>query len=465
MGRPAGWMRELTGRGLMHSPGAPSHRREVEWQFWTQIATGIPSERAAEAVGVSQAVGTRWFRHRGGMALFMSKPVSGRYLSFTEREEIGLLHAQGVGVREIARRIARSASTVSRELRRNAATRGGKLEYRASVAQWKAERVARRPKPAKLVTNTRLRDYVQDRLAAKIRNADGVEIAGPRQALFRGRNKPHRGDRTWVNGWSPEQIANRLKVDFPDDESMRISHEAIYQALYIQGRGVLKRELVSYLRTGRALRVPRARAQAKAWAHVSEDVMISRRPAETQDRAVPGHWEGDLIIGLNRSAMGTLVERSSRFTMLVHLPREEGYGLVPRKKNGPALAGYRAVTMTNALKTTVMTLPAQLWQSLTWDRGKELSDHVRFTIDSGVKVFFADPHSPWQRGTNENTNGLLRQYFPKGTDLSRWGDEELQAVAHTLNSRPRKTLGWKTPAEALDEHMKFIQQSSVATTG
>lgn len=193
--------------------------------------------------------------------------------------------------------------------------------------------------------------------------------------------------------------------------------------------------------------------------------MISRRPAETQDRAVPGHWEGDLIIGLNRSAMGTLVERSSRFTMLVHLPREEGYGLVPRKKNGPALAGYRAVTMTNALKTTVMTLPAQLWQSLTWDRGKELSDHVRFTIDSGVKVFFADPHSPWQRGTNENTNGLLRQYFPKGTDLSRWGDEELQAVAHTLNSRPRKTLGWKTPAEALDEHMKFIQQSSVATTG
>jgi IS30 family transposase len=213
------------------------------------------------------------------------------------------------------------------------------------------------------------------------------------------------------------------------------------------------------------LRVPRARAQAKAWAHVSEDVMISSRPAEAQDRAVPGHWEGDLIIGLNRSAIGTLVERSSRFTMLVHLPREVGYGLMPRTKNGPALAGYGAVTMANALKKTVTDMPAQLWRSLTWDRGKELSDHARFTVESGVKVFFADPHSPWQRGTNENTNGLLRQYFPKGTDLSRWSAREIQAVANALNSRPRKTLGWKTPAESLDEYLKSVQQSSVATTG
>jgi len=322
-------------------------------------------------------------------------------------------------VREIARRLGRSPSTISRELTRNAATRGGRLEYRASVAQWKAELVAKRPKTAKLVTNPRLHQYIQDRLEGKIHGADGRKIVGPQQAPFIGRNKPHRGDRKWVKGWSPEQIANRLLLDFPEDKSMRISHEAIYQAPYIQGRGALKRELVSCLRTGRALRVPRARAQAKVWAHVSEDVMISSRPAEVEDRALPGHWEGDLIIGLNRSAIGTLVERSSRFTMLIHLPREKGYGLIPRTKNGPALAGYGAVTMTNALKKTVTSLPTQLWQSLTWDRGKELSDHARFTIESGVKVFFADPNSPWQRGTNENTNGLLRQYFPKGTDLSR----------------------------------------------
>ena len=465
MGRPAGWMQELTGRGAMRSPGAPSLRCDTERLFWQQIATGLTSEKAAENVGVSSAVGTRWFRHRGGMPLFMSNPISGRYLSFAEREEIGLLRAQGVSRREIARRLGRSPSTISREVTRNAATRGGRLEYRASVAHWKAELVAKRSKPAKLATNPRLRDYVQERLVGKVQDADGREIDGPRQAPFKGRNKPHRGDRAWVNGWSPEQISNRLKIDFPDDESMRISHESIYQALYIQGRGALKRELVSCLRTGRALRVPRARARAKAWAHVSEEVMISSRPAEVEDRALPGHWEGDLIIGLNRSAIGTLVERSSRFTMLVHLPREEGYGATPRVKNGPALAGYGAVTMANALKKTVTSLPAQLWRSLTWDRGKELSDHARFTIETGVKVFFADPHSPWQRGTNENTNGLLRQYFPKGTNLTRWSAQELQAVAHTLNARPRKTLGWRTPAEALDEHLKSIQKYSVATTG
>jgi transposase len=220
-------MKQLTGRDAMGSPGAPSLRREVERQFWVQIATGISSEKAAEAVGASQAVGSRWFRHRGGMPLFMSKPVAGRYLSFEEREEIGLLRAQSVGVREIARRIGRSPSTVSRELTRNAATRGGKIEYRASVAQWKSELMAKRPKPAKLVTNPCLRGYVQDRLEGKIHDAQGREVAGPRQPPFIGRNKPHRGDRKWVNGWSPEQIANRLRLDFPDDSSMRISHEAI----------------------------------------------------------------------------------------------------------------------------------------------------------------------------------------------------------------------------------------------
>ncbi len=419
MGRIAEWVYQITGRGAMHSPGAPSLRHEIERRFWKQIATGVTSERAAEAVGVSSAVGSRWFRYRGGMPLFMSKPISGRYLSFAEREEIGLLSAQNIGVREIARRIGRSPSTISRELTRNAATRGGRLEYRASVAQWKAEHFAKRPKPAKLATNQRLHHYVQERLEGKVCDADGRKVAGPQQAPFKGRNKPHRGDRKWVNGWSPEQIANRLRIDFPDDESMRISHEAIYQALYIQGHGALKRELVGCLRTGRALRVPRARARAKAWAHVSEDVMISSRPAEVEDRAVPGHWEGDLLIGLNRSAIGTLVERSSRFTMLVHLPREKGYGLIPRTKNGPALAGYGAVTMANALKKTVTDMPALLWRSLTWDRGKELSDHARFTVESGVQVFFADPHSPWQRGTNENTNGLLRQYRPIPMERTR----------------------------------------------
>jgi IS30 family transposase len=266
-----------------------------------------------------------------------------------------------------------------------------------------------------------------------------------------------------VQGWSPEQIANRLRVDFPDDASMRISHEAIYQALFVQGRGALKRELVACLRTGRALRVPRARARQKAWAHVTPEVMISERPAEVEDRAVPGHWEGDLLIGLQRSAIGTLVERTTRFTMLVHLPREDGFGVVPRTKNGPALAGYGAITMKNALSSTMTTLPEQLRRSLTWDRGKELSQHAAFKIETGIPVYFADPQSPWQRGTNENTNGLLRQYFPKGTNLSKWNAEEIEAVANALNSRPRKTLGWKTPAEALDELLRSAQQGGVAT--
>lgn len=226
-------------------------------------------------------------------------------------------------------------------------------------------------------------------------------------------NKPRRGDRKWVHGWPPEQIAAQLLVDFPDDQSMRIFHEAIYQALYIQGRGALQRKLLSHLRTGRALRIPRARAQAKAWAHVHEEVMIANRPAEAKDRAVPGHWEGDLIIGLGRSAIGTQVERASRFTMFVHLPREMGYGLTPRTKNGPALAGYGAITMANALKRTLARLPAQLWQSLTWDRGKELSDHARFTIESGVQVFFADPHSPGSVAPTRTRTGCYANTFLK----------------------------------------------------
>jgi IS30 family transposase len=390
--------------------------------------------------------------------------VSGRYLSFAEREDIAIWQAQKVGVRAIARRLRRSPSTISRELRRNASTRTWRLEYRATTAQWHAERRARRPKTGKLVVNERLRDYVQDRLAGVIQRPDGTAVHGP-NAPWKGRNKPHRGDRRWATSWSPEQIANRLPVDFPDDESMRISHEAIYQALYVHSRGALKRELVACLRTGRALRVPRARVRNKPGGHVTAEVLISERPAEADDRAVPGHWEGDLIIGLNRSAIGTVVERTTRFTMLLHLPRMDGYGIEPRVHNGPALAGYGAEATRDALASQFTTLPAQLRRSLTWDRGKELAQHAQLKIDTGLAVYFADPHSPWQRGTNENTNGLLRQYFPKGTDLSRWNRDDIQAVAAALNARPRKTLGWRTPAEALDEHLRFIQQGSVATIG
>jgi IS30 family transposase len=465
MGRPAGWMKELTGRSPMKSPGAPSLRRDVQRLFWREIAKGLTSEDAAIAVGASQAAGSRWFRERGGMPTFMLAPLTGRYLSFPEREEIAMLKAQGAGVREIARRLGRDPSTISRELRRNAATRGGKLDYRASVAQWKAELLAQRPKTAKLVANERLREYVKERLSGQVRRPDGTPAPGPVTAPWKGRNKPRRQNRRWASAWSPEQISNRLELDFPDDESMRISHEAIYQALYVQSRGALKRELVACLRTGRALRVPRSRARQRAGGHVTPEVMISERPAEIEDRAVPGHWEGDLIIGTDRSAIGTLVERTARFTMLLHLPRMEGWGVEPRVKNGPALAGYGAEAMREAIAAQMTTMPEQLRRSLTWDRGKELTQHAQLKIDTGVAVYFADPHSPWQRGTNENTNGLLRQYFPKGTDLSRWSPEDLEAVATTLNSRPRKTLDWKTPAEALDEHLLLAQQAGVASTG
>jgi IS30 family transposase len=414
---------------------------------------------------VSPAVGTRWFRECGGMPPSDFRPHSGRYLCFAEREEIAICRAYGYGVREIARHLGRSPSTISRELRRNAATRGGTLVYRAVVAQWHRDRRAARPKTARLVSNQQLRDYVQDRLAGVIRMPDGTAVAGPRPEPWNGRNKARRQDRRWATAWSPEQIARRLPADFPDDESMRISHEAIYQALYVQGRGALKRELVTCLRTGRALRVPRARARQHRDGMVTSEVMISARPAEADDRAVPGHWEGDLIIGLNKSAIGTLVERTTRFTMLLHLPRMQGYGTEPRVKNGPALAGHGAEAVRDAIAATIITLPDQLRRTLTWDRGKEMAQHAELRIDTGIQIYFADPHSPWQRGTNENTNGLLRQYFPKGTDLARWSHQELEAVAAALNGRPRKTLGWKTPAEALDEQLLSLQQPGVATTG
>jgi IS30 family transposase len=303
-------------RGQIPSPGRPTVAwRQDRVQFWAAIARGARSEDAALEIGVSSAVGARWFRHAGGVNPNLVPSVSGRYLSFAEREDIAVWHAQKVGVREIARRLGRAPSTISRELRRNASTRTWRLEYRASTAQWHAERRARRPKTAKLVANERLREYVQDRLAGVIRGPDGTPV-GPDMSPWKGRNRGRRQDRRWAQSWSPEQIAQRLPVDFAHDEFMRISHEAIYQALYVQSRGALKRELVACLRTGRALRVPRARTRKRPGGHVNVEVMISERPAEADDRAVPGHWEGDLIIGLNRSAIGTVVERSTRFTML-----------------------------------------------------------------------------------------------------------------------------------------------------
>jgi IS30 family transposase len=450
-------------RAPMRSPGRPPvARREHRQRFWLAIAGGLSSEDAGVAAGVSPAVGTRWFREGGGMPTVSPAPLSGRFLSFVEREEIAVLHAQGCGVREIARRLARSPSTVSRELRRNAATRGGGLEYRATTAQWHADRRARRPKVAKLAANGALRRYVQDRLSGTITAPDGAAVAGP-AVRWIGRRHGRRQDRRWATSWSPEQIANRLQVDFPDDGSMRISHEAIYQALYVQGRGALRRELAACLRTGRALRVPRARSQGRGKKFISPEIMISERPAEVEDRAVPGHWEGDLILGLGSSAIGTLVERTTRFTMLLHLPRMTGHGQ-PRIKNGPALAGHGAEAVRDAIAASITTLPDQLRRSLTWDQGAEMAQHARLRIDIGLAIYFCDPHSPWQRGSNENTNGLLRQYFPKGTDLSNHSTDDLAAVAAALNSRPRKTLEWRTPAEALDNLLHSGQHGSVATT-
>jgi IS30 family transposase len=463
MGTPTRRRSHRAGRPTLRSPGRPTAgRREHRQRFWEAIAGGLSSEEAAVAAGVSQPVGTRWFRQSGGMPPISLAPLSGRYLSFAEREDIAILHAQHVGIRDIARRVSRSPSTISRELRRNAATRSGGLAYRATTAQWHADRKAKRPQVAKLAAHDGLRQYVHDRLAGLITAADGKRVPGP-TVHWNGRRHGRRQDRRWAASWSPEQIANRLKVDFPDDASMRISHEAIYQALYVQGRGALRRELVACLRTGRALRVPRARTRGRGKQFVTADIMISNRPAEAADRAVPGHWEGDLIVGLGSSAIGTLVERTTRFTMLLSLPRMDDHGH-PRIKNGPALAGHGAEAVRDAIAASIITLPTQLRRSLTWDQGAEMAQHVRLRIDTGLSIYFCDPHSPWQRGTNENTNGLLRQYFPKGTDLSRHSRDDLDAVAAALNSRPRKTLGWKTPAEALDDHLCSIQQCGVATT-
>ncbi len=324
---------------------------------------------------------------------------TGYRLSFAEREEIALLNSAGHGVNEIARRVGRHKATISRELRRPSIGRWG--GYRASVAQVEADRLARRPKPAKLATRLALRRQVQDRLRRR---------------------------------HSPEQIARRLRVEFPHDPEMQVCHETIYQSIYVQGRGALKRELAGQLRTGRALRKPRRR-EAERRGRIPGMVMISARPAEVADRAVPGHWEGDLILGAaGASAIGTLVERMTRFVLLLHLPTEHG-----------------ALAVQEAMIAKTSQLPELLRQTLTWDQGSEMANHAQIAAATGLDIYFCDPHSPWQRGSNENTNGLLRQYFPKGSDLSVHGAGYLDYVAAELNNRPRKTLDWKTPAEALDE--------------
>jgi IS30 family transposase len=398
--------------------GPPSKPRALERMFWQQVRLGMSTESAALAVGVSFQTARRWFRDGGGMPTCSLAEPSGRFLSHLERELIAVFRAAGLGVREIARRLKRAPSTISRELKRNRQQQWPGL-YLASNAQSKADRRARRPKARKLKQCLQLQQQVQ------------VMLAG-RERL------------------SPQQISHRLRIDFPDDELMRISHEAIYQALFVQGKGELRKELTGCLRTGRTLRKPRrpdGRGRRKSWAH--DMVMISERPAEIEDRAVPGHWEGDLIIGKNQaSAIGTLVERTTRFVMLLHLPGDR-----------------TAPTVRDAIVTTITTLPAELRRSLTWDQGAELAEHAQITIDAAIDVYFCDPHSPWQRGTNENTNGLLRQYFPKGTDLSVHSPDELAEVAAGLNGRPRKTLGYRTPSEAFNALLSdYGKSTGVATT-
>jgi transposase, IS30 family len=370
--------------------------------FWRLIVQGVPPGQAAIAVGAADHTGSTWVREAGGMVPLSLHEPSGRYLSMAEREEIAILHAQQTSCRAIAKVLRRAPSTISQEIRRNGPSRSDAPPYRASLAHAKAEVRARRPKISKLAINQALHDYVQAKLSGR-------------------------------EHWSPEQISYRLRAEFPDDEHMRISDESIYRSLYVQSRGGLRRELTKHLRTGRSVRKPTRRIETRGRRVIAPELKISARPAEVADRAIPGHWEGDLIVGTNnKSVIGTLVERNTRFVMLLHLP-----------------GGGDAHSVREAIATTITTLPAQLRRSLTWDRGKELADNAGITIDTGLDIYFCDPRSPWQRGTNENTNGLLRQYFPKATNLAMHDAEELHAVATALNGRPRKTLDWKTPGEAM----------------
>jgi IS30 family transposase len=347
---------------------------------------------AAAAIGCCAKTVQRLLVRTGGIKP-RSRARAALRLSLAEREEISRGVLAKDSSRVIARRLGRAPSTVSRDIAAN----GGEHRYRAWRADEHAIRLARRPKPTKLAQCGRLRHEVERRLAER---------------------------------WSPQQITARLVRDYPDDAEMRVSHETIYQSLFVQARGALRKELTRYLRSGRPRRHPHRRTPRGG--ELRDMVLLSARPAEVADRAVPGHWEGDLIIGkAGESAIGTLVERTTRYVMLLDLRK-----------------GRLATQVRAQLAATILTLPHHLRRSLTWDRGKEMGDHVRFTIDTGVQVYFCDPHSPWQRGSNENVNGLLRQYFPKGTDLSVHTTRHLDTVAAELNARPRQTLGWLTPSEA-----------------
>ena len=391
--------------------GRPAAPRALEVLFWEGVRSGLGVQEAGAAAGVGPVKAFAWFRQAGGVKGNGPRAGTGRFLSVAEREEIAVGLAAGDSQAAIAGRLGRSPSTISREIRRNSRGRGA---YRALAAQGQAQHRAARPKTAKLAGNAELAGAVAGRLEQK---------------------------------WSPEQVSVWLRREFPDRPEMRVCHETIYQSIYVQGRGALRKELSACLRTGRALRRPR-RKDGERRGKIPGMVMISDRPAEAADRAVPGHWEGDLIAGAgSKSAIGTLVERSTRFVLLLHLP-----------------SGHGAEAVAAQMAEVMATLPAQLRRSLTWDQGSEMAGHARVAAATGLEVYFCDPHSPWQRGSNENTNGLLRQYFPKGTDLSAHTREHLDEVAAELNGRPRKTLGWKTPAEALDQWLRSANKPRVATT-
>ena len=393
--------------------------------FWDQVRGGLPWREAAEAAGVSKRTAESWFRQAGGvMPAKVPKPPNHRYLSLTEREEIFAGVERGDSIHAIATNIGRWPSTVLRELRRNmhhkyrarstmSSAKVGRprtqpWDYRPSHAQERARRMASRPKRAKLAGNAKLQQLVQIKLNEKL---------------------------------SPEQIAAQLRLQFPGRPEMWVSHEAIYQAIYVQGRGALRRELAVCLRTGRALRKPR-RKVAERHGRIPNMVMISERPPEVEDRAVPGHWEGDLLMGKEqRSAIGTLVERATRYLVLLHLPN-----------------GHSAAEVEKAITAATQRLPRTLWRSLTWDQGFEMRNHLELKLTTGIDVYFCDPSSPWQRGSNENTNGLLRQYFPKRQDLSGYSSRHLAFVSAQMNRRPRKTLGWQTPAQAL---YRLVSQASL----
>jgi len=370
---------------------------EERQTIWDMREAGVPVKRIAKHLGRQNSSLRKFIADAGGTRP-TARERSELRLSLEEREEISRGLAAGYSIRAVAEGLGRSPSTVCREVNAN----GGPKKYRALVADRAACRRALRPKRAKLAQCRRLRGVVERKLEAK---------------------------------WSPQQISAWLALEYPDRPEMQVSHETIYQSLFVQSRGALRQELHACLRSGRAMR--RAKAYTKGnvgQGQLKDMVMISERPAEVKDRAVPGHWEGDLIFGKKMTSIGTLVERHSRYVILLKLPN-----------------GHGAESVRKAMTKRILTLPAQLRRSITWDQGKEMAEHVRFTVETGVQIYFCDPKSPWQRGSNENTNGLLRQYLPKASDLSQCTQRELDAIARSLNTRPRQTLGWMTPSQAFAE--------------